>query len=133
MDHRGKCNRAVVVSVAQFDPGVRLGRRPGVKRDAKRLHGTLSKLGFKVEIHTDLSSDEIYELFLKGTTHSLSWEHRSSVTVHRTHAFTLFIDLLHLHQLNLLYISCYILAILGKKCMLDYGLWFKAYSEGLDL
>lgn len=70
MDHRGKCNRAVVVSVAQFDPGVRLGRRPGVKRDAKRLHGTLSKLGFKVEIHTDLSSDEIYELFLKGTTHS---------------------------------------------------------------
>lgn len=104
MDHRGKCNRAVVVSVAQFDPGVRLGRRPGAERDGKRLHRTLSKLDFKVDIHTDLSSDEIYELFLKGTTHtthSLSWEHRSSITVHRTHAFTLFIDLLHLHQLIL--------------------------------
>ncbi|XP_070780276.1 caspase-7-like [Enoplosus armatus] len=65
MDHRGECNRAVLVSVAQFDHGVRLGRRPGAEKDAKRLHRTLSKLGFKVDIHTDLSSDEIYELFLE--------------------------------------------------------------------
>lgn len=62
---RGECNRAVLVSVAEFDPGVRLGRRPGAERDAKRLHRTLSKLGFEVDIHADLGGDEIYELFLK--------------------------------------------------------------------
>lgn len=67
-DHRGECNRAVLVSVAEFDRGVSLGRRPGAERDAKCLHRTLSKLGFKVDIHTDLSSDEIYELFQKGNT-----------------------------------------------------------------
>lgn len=65
-DQSGGCNRAVVVSVAQFHPGVSLGRRPGAERDAKKLHRTLSKLGFKVDIHTDLSSEDIYELFLKG-------------------------------------------------------------------
>ncbi|XP_033502307.1 caspase-3-like [Epinephelus lanceolatus] len=65
MDHRGDRNRAVLVSVAQFDHGVQLGRRPGAQRDTKRLHRTLSKLGFKVDIHSDLSGDEIYELFLK--------------------------------------------------------------------
>ncbi|XP_023274804.1 caspase-3-like [Seriola lalandi dorsalis] len=63
MDHRGECNRALVVSVAEFDPGVQLGRRPGAGKDAKRLHRTLSKLGFKVDIHTDLRSEEIYQLF----------------------------------------------------------------------
>ncbi|KAM4527277.1 caspase-3 [Odontesthes bonariensis] len=62
---KGECNRAVVVSVAEFDHGVRLGRRPGAKRDAKRLHRTLNKLGFRVDLHSDLSSDEIYELFLE--------------------------------------------------------------------
>ncbi|XP_034402171.1 caspase-3-like isoform X1 [Cyclopterus lumpus] len=65
MDLRGDRNRAVLVSVEQFDPGVRLGRRPGAGKDAKTLHRTLSKLGFKVDIHTDRSRDEIYELFLK--------------------------------------------------------------------
>ncbi|KAM7392383.1 hypothetical protein PAMA_007479 [Pampus argenteus] len=65
MDHRRGCNRAVVVSVAQFDPGVSLRSRPGAERDAKKLHRTLSKLGFRVDIHSDLSSNEIYELFLK--------------------------------------------------------------------
>lgn len=70
MDHRGQGNRAVVVSVAHFDPGVELRRRPGADRDAKKLHSTLSKLGFKVELHMDLSGDEIHELFQKGTTHS---------------------------------------------------------------
>lgn len=78
MNPRVECNRAVVVSVAQFDPGVSLGRRPGADKDSKRLHKTLSKLGFKVDIHTDLSSDEIYELFLTGTTPGLRLEHISS-------------------------------------------------------
>uniref|UniRef100_A0A3Q4GNQ8 Caspase 3, apoptosis-related cysteine peptidase-like n=1 Tax=Neolamprologus brichardi TaxID=32507 RepID=A0A3Q4GNQ8_NEOBR len=55
-------NRAVVVSVAQFDPGVSLGDRAGAQKDAKRLHGTLSRRGFEVELHSDLSGDEIYEL-----------------------------------------------------------------------
>lgn len=68
---REGCNRAVVVSVAQFDPGVKLVRRPGAKKDAKKLHRTLSKLGFKVDLHMDLSGDDIYELFYKGTTHAL--------------------------------------------------------------
>lgn len=61
----GERNRAVLVSVARFHPEVPLTRRPGAERDAKRLHGTLSRLGFKVELHSDLSSDDIYELFLE--------------------------------------------------------------------
>ncbi|KAI3362471.1 hypothetical protein L3Q82_012759 [Scortum barcoo] len=65
MDHRGECNRAVLVSVAEFNHGVKLGKRPGVKRDNKSLHSTLSKLGFKVDVHTNLSSDQIYQLFLR--------------------------------------------------------------------
>ncbi|XP_076139428.1 caspase-7-like [Alosa pseudoharengus] len=59
----GICNRAVVVSVKDFDPGVDLTRRPGVGRDAQRLHRVLSRLGFKVEIHNDLTAEEIYTLF----------------------------------------------------------------------
>lgn len=62
----GELNRAVVVSVAEFDPGVSLGRRPGAERDSKRLHRTLSKLGYKVDLHSDLSGEEIYQLFLDG-------------------------------------------------------------------
>ncbi|XP_070707179.1 caspase-7-like [Pempheris klunzingeri] len=65
MDSRGQRNRAVLVSVANFDHGVSLRRRPGAQRDAKKLHRTLSKLGFKVEIHSDLSSEEIYQLFVR--------------------------------------------------------------------
>ncbi|KAM3874215.1 caspase-7 [Diretmus argenteus] len=61
----GECNRAVLVSVVQFDHGVNLSRRPGAERDTKRLHRTLSKLGFKVDIYNDLTSDEIYSLFEK--------------------------------------------------------------------
>lgn len=72
------CNRAVVVSVAQFDPGVSLGRRPGAKKDAKKIHSTLSKLGFKVEYHMDLSGDEIYELFQKGARTSFSFRRYTS-------------------------------------------------------
>lgn len=66
MDARAGSNRAVVVSVAQFDPGVSLGNRAGAQKDAKRLHGTLSRRGFEVELHSDLSGDEIYELFVQG-------------------------------------------------------------------
>ncbi|XP_068430258.1 caspase-3 [Clinocottus analis] len=65
MDLMEDRNRAVLVSVGQFDPGVRLTRRPGAGKDAKTLHRTLSKLGFKVDIHSDCSRDEIYELFQK--------------------------------------------------------------------
>lgn len=57
------CNRAVLVSVGHFDPGVGLSRRPAVRRDDKKLHRTLRRLGFSVELHTDLSSSEIYRLF----------------------------------------------------------------------
>ncbi|XP_020782419.2 caspase-7-like [Boleophthalmus pectinirostris] len=62
---RGECNRALIVSVGHFDYGVNLGWRPGVSKDEKKLHRILSKLGFKVDIHTDLSSEEIYQLFMK--------------------------------------------------------------------
>ncbi|KAM9364390.1 caspase-3-like [Pholidichthys leucotaenia] len=62
-DSRVECNRAVLVSVAQFSHGVSLGKRPGAMRDTKRLHRTLSKRGFEVDLHIDLSSEEIYALF----------------------------------------------------------------------
>lgn len=65
MDRSEECNRAVVVSVAHFYPGVPLIKRSGASRDDKRLHSNLSKLGFKVELHTDLSSTEIDRLFYK--------------------------------------------------------------------
>ncbi|XP_030005908.1 caspase-7 [Sphaeramia orbicularis] len=72
MDHKAGCNRAVLVSVAQFDYGVNLGKRPGVKRDDKKLHRILRKLGFKVDIHNDLSSEEIYQLFYKESRRPVS-------------------------------------------------------------
>lgn len=62
---REECNRAVLVSVGRFDYSVSLGKRPGVRKDDKKLHQTLCKLGFSVDIHTDLSRDEIYQLFKK--------------------------------------------------------------------
>lgn len=104
-DHGGDRNRAVLVSVAQFDHGVNLARRPGAKTDTKKLHRTLSKLGFKVDVHTDLSGDEIYELFLKGT---------------HTHTRYLYCEYTEVHRMNtvrhLLYLDlrcCY--AILTDK------------------
>ncbi|XP_007574099.1 caspase-3 [Poecilia latipinna] len=63
MDRPEECNRAVLVSVANFDYGVPLGRRPGANCDAKKLHCILTKLGYKVELHMDPSSKEIYKLF----------------------------------------------------------------------
>ncbi|KAF7216739.1 caspase-3 [Nothobranchius furzeri] len=65
MAGKRECNRAVLVSVADFDFGVQLGKRPGAHQDAQKLHKTLMKRGFEVKIHTDLSSEEIYQLFLE--------------------------------------------------------------------
>ncbi|XP_010876432.1 caspase-3 [Esox lucius] len=58
-----ECNRAILVSVSTFDHGVPLCKRPGAKKDNKRLHRTLTRLGYKVEIHTDLNAQEILTLF----------------------------------------------------------------------
>lgn len=66
LDHGREGKRAVIVSVVDYYPRVDLQRRPGAAKDAKKLHKTLSKMGFKVDIHADLSGDEIYELFHKG-------------------------------------------------------------------
>uniref|UniRef100_A0A672I710 Caspase family p20 domain-containing protein n=1 Tax=Salarias fasciatus TaxID=181472 RepID=A0A672I710_SALFA len=58
----GGVNRAVLVSVENFYPGVGLANRPGAKRDTKRLHRVLRRRGFQVELHQDLSSQEIHQL-----------------------------------------------------------------------
>ncbi|XP_024252928.1 caspase-7 [Oncorhynchus tshawytscha] len=58
-----ECNRAVLVSESNFDHGVPLGRRPGAEKDTKRLHGALTRLGYRVDIHMDLNAEEIYTLF----------------------------------------------------------------------
>ncbi|XP_061886856.1 caspase-7-like [Entelurus aequoreus] len=57
--------RAVVVSVSSFEPGVPFTARRGALRDAKRIHRILSKLDFKVDLHQDLDSHQIYSLFRK--------------------------------------------------------------------
>ncbi|XDV54667.1 hypothetical protein PO909_022904, partial [Leuciscus waleckii] len=56
-------NRALIVSVENFYPGVNLSRRSGVKKDTRRLHKILTKLGFSVEIKIDSEAKEIYEAF----------------------------------------------------------------------
>lgn len=66
LDGGGEGKRAVIVSVEQYYPRVSLQRRLGATKDAKKLHSTLMKMGFKVELHLDLSSDDIYELFHNG-------------------------------------------------------------------
>ncbi|KAJ8286770.1 hypothetical protein GJAV_G00043100 [Gymnothorax javanicus] len=60
-------NRALVVSVAAFDPGVDLLARKGAKRDTKRLHRTLTRLGFQVDFHMDPTAEEIYQLFKEAS------------------------------------------------------------------
>ncbi|XP_062410527.1 caspase-7-like [Sardina pilchardus] len=57
------CNRAVVVSVKNFHRGVELERRCGVSMDNLRLERCLTKFGFTVEKHEDLTAQEIYKLF----------------------------------------------------------------------
>lgn len=66
LDRGREGKRAVIVSVEQYYPWVSLQRRLGATKDAKKLHRTLIKMGFKVELHLDLSSDDIYELFHNG-------------------------------------------------------------------
>ncbi|XP_051973886.1 caspase-3-like [Xyrauchen texanus] len=56
-------NRALIVSVQHFYPGVALMKRPGVKRDTQRLHKILTNLGFSVVIKQDIEAEEIYEAF----------------------------------------------------------------------
>ncbi|XP_016343410.1 caspase-7-like [Sinocyclocheilus anshuiensis] len=56
-------NRASIVSVENFYPGEDLSKRNGVKRDNRRLHKILSKLGFSVDIRIDMNADEIYKAF----------------------------------------------------------------------
>ncbi|XP_061732198.1 caspase-7-like [Nerophis ophidion] len=57
--------RAVVVSVSSFEPGAPFAARRGALRDAKRIHRILSQLDFKVDLHQDLDSRQIYSLFQK--------------------------------------------------------------------
>lgn len=62
-------NRAVIVTVSRFDPGVDMDHRPGTRTDTKRLHRILSKLGFRVKIEEEnLRADEIYQVFQDGKT-----------------------------------------------------------------
>ncbi|KAF4108445.1 caspase-7-like [Onychostoma macrolepis] len=56
-------NRALIVSVENFYPGAGLNNRNGAKKDTRRLHKILSKLGFSVDIRMDIAADEIYEAF----------------------------------------------------------------------
>ncbi len=59
-------NRALIVSVENFYPGAGLNKRNGAKKDTRRLHKILSKLGFSVYIRMDIEADEIYEAFKAG-------------------------------------------------------------------
>ncbi|TSM12580.1 Caspase-3 [Bagarius yarrelli] len=56
-------NRALIVSVENYSACAQLGKRSGVRRDTKRLHATLSRRGFKVQILNDPDAHEIIEAF----------------------------------------------------------------------
>ncbi|XP_065113744.1 caspase-3-like [Paramisgurnus dabryanus] len=56
-------NRALIVCVEHFYSDVDLIQRRGVKKDIKRLHKILTKLGFYVVIKKDIEAEEIYEAF----------------------------------------------------------------------
>ncbi|XP_073685949.1 caspase-7-like [Garra rufa] len=56
-------NRALIVSVENFYEDAGLRKRNGVKKDTRRLHKILSKLGFSVDIRMDIEADEIYKAF----------------------------------------------------------------------
>ncbi|XP_055063715.2 caspase-3 isoform X3 [Misgurnus anguillicaudatus] len=56
-------NRALIVGVEHFYSDVDLIQRRGVKKDIKRLHKILTKLGFYVVIKKDIEAEEIYEAF----------------------------------------------------------------------
>ncbi|KAF7701386.1 caspase-3-like [Silurus meridionalis] len=56
-------NRALIVSVEKFSACAGLGNRSGAARDAKRLHATLTRRGFRVTLLDDLDAREIIEAF----------------------------------------------------------------------
>ncbi|KAJ3606007.1 hypothetical protein NHX12_028050 [Muraenolepis orangiensis] len=65
-------NRAVIVTVSRFEPGADMDRRPGTKKDTKRLHRILTQLGFQVKIEEeDLSAEEIYQVFQEASRGSV--------------------------------------------------------------
>ncbi len=66
-------NRALIVSVENFYPGAGLNKRNGAKKDTRRLHKILSKLGFSVDIRMDIEADEIYEAFKAGNVSPSYW------------------------------------------------------------
>ncbi|XP_056425164.1 caspase-7-like isoform X2 [Hyla sarda] len=61
-------SRAVIIAITEFHKrqggnGESLEARKGVKYDTKRLHKVLSKLGFEVSLHTDVSSSDIRKIY----------------------------------------------------------------------
>ncbi|XP_039624473.1 caspase-7-like isoform X2 [Polypterus senegalus] len=62
--------KALIVSVGAFHKPD-LPSRSGSKRDTKRLHKILTKLGFKVTLLNDLTAEEIYEEFQNASREPL--------------------------------------------------------------
>ncbi|KAK3550152.1 hypothetical protein QTP86_021095 [Hemibagrus guttatus] len=56
-------NRALIVSVENYSACADLDKRRGVRWDTKRLHATLSRRGYRVEILTDPEAQEIIAAF----------------------------------------------------------------------
>ncbi|XP_069618265.1 caspase-7-like [Ranitomeya imitator] len=61
-------SRAVIIGITEFHPrsggsGTTLPPRKSVKHDIKRLHRVLSSLGFAVSLYTDISGNEIREIY----------------------------------------------------------------------
>ncbi|KTG31167.1 hypothetical protein cypCar_00018614 [Cyprinus carpio] len=80
-------NRALIVSVEDFYPGVDLDNRKGAKRDTQRLHKTLSKLGFSVEIRIDIEADAIYKAFKEESKKTVKDCFVGVISSHGTRAF----------------------------------------------
>ncbi|KAM4749086.1 caspase-7-like [Rhinophrynus dorsalis] len=62
--------RALIIAISEFrsqpgDSEERLNERKGVKKDTKRLFQILSKVGYKVSLHLDVSAREIREIYRK--------------------------------------------------------------------
>ncbi|KAG9263419.1 caspase-3 [Astyanax mexicanus] len=57
------CNRALIVSVSSFYPGVQLSARPGAERDTRILHRALHTRGYRTRILTDPDAQDIYTAF----------------------------------------------------------------------
>ncbi|KAE8619049.1 hypothetical protein XENTR_v10009580 [Xenopus tropicalis] len=61
--------RAVIIAISEFHPRHgevgSLDQRKGVKRDVNRLFKVLSRLGYKVSLHMDVSAKEIKDIYQK--------------------------------------------------------------------